>query len=188
MRNDTPLTIVGRLTDDPKLTFTPNGTARAVFTVAFNPRRYDKQAGEWIDGDPSFYECLAWRQLAENIAESIAKGDRVVVTGRFSQRHWTDSQTNQKRSAWGLEVDDIGASMVSATVTVKRKSARSNGRTSADDPWHSEDPGAAAPTAQNGTQDQQAGPQTDTPPETGPTFAQHVHQSAQAAREQSAGS
>jgi single-strand DNA-binding protein len=124
--NETTMTIVGNLTADPEMRFTPSGAALVKFTVASTPRMFDKANGQYRDGDPLFLTCTAWRDLAEHIADSLTKGARVIVSGRLRQSHWEDKETGQKRSAYGLEVDEIGPSLRFATATVK-KLVRSNG-------------------------------------------------------------
>jgi single-strand DNA-binding protein len=99
MFNATAITVVGNLTDNPELRFTPSGVPMARFTVAVKPRVFDKASGQWRDGDPSFYNCTAWRQLAENTTESLSKGVRVIVTGTIAQQRWeTDQGENAQRS------------------------------------------------------------------------------------------
>lgn len=130
----TPITVTGNLTDDPELRFTPNGTATVRFSVAVNAR-VRQSDGTWTDGDPSYYNVTAWRDLAERVAESLTKGTRVVVTGRLEQRHWT-TEGGEKRATWQITADDIGASLMFATVTVVRKASRRNGAdVPPDDPW-----------------------------------------------------
>ncbi|KDA44958.1 single-stranded DNA-binding protein [Frankia sp. BMG5.23] len=133
MANETPLTITGNLTGDPELKFTPNGAALCRFTVASTPRRYDKNTGKWEDGEAMFLTCTAWRGVAENAAETLARGMRVLVTGRLRQHHWEDKETGQHRSMFGLDVDDVGPSLLFTTATVTRTS-RGTSRTG-DDPW-----------------------------------------------------
>nr|WP_279581779.1 single-stranded DNA-binding protein [Fodinicola feengrottensis] len=118
MSIDPTMVIVGNLTEDPELRFSPNGTAWTVFTVAHNKRRRDK-AGNWVDGDPLFMRCKAWREIAENIAASLTRGSRVVVSGRLEQSHW-ETATGEKRSSYGLAVDDLGPSLKFATATTKK--------------------------------------------------------------------
>ncbi len=135
MLNAVPITVVGNLTDEPELRFTPQGTAVCKLIVAFNPRRYDKDTGKWVDGEASFYRCTAWRQLAENIAESLAKGSRVVLTGTLSQRSWKDAQTGDLKSAWEVTVEAVGPELAYATATVKKMTRTARGETPPDDPW-----------------------------------------------------
>ena len=114
MANETVLTIVGNLTADPELRFTNSGIPVASFTVASTPRTFDKQAGEWREGEALFMRCSAWRDLAENVAESLTKGARVIVQGRLQQRSYTDKEGNQ-RTAIDLQVDEVGPSLRYAT-------------------------------------------------------------------------
>ncbi|WP_180686267.1 single-stranded DNA-binding protein [Streptomyces gossypiisoli] len=129
---ETPITIVGNLTDDPELRFTPSGAAMAKFTVASTPRTYDKASGQWQDGTAMFLRCTAWRDLAQHIADTLAKGTRVVVTGRLRQHNW-QTQEGENRSMLALEVDDIGPSLRFATATVSRVQ-RANGNSGATGP------------------------------------------------------
>lgn len=135
MAGETTLTVVGNLTADPELRFTPAGAAVASFTVASTPRTYDKNTGEWKDGDALFLRCNIWRQAAENVTESLVRGTRVVVTGRLRQRSF-ETQQGEKRTVMELEVDEIGPSLKYATAKVQ-KVARSGGGQAppADDPW-----------------------------------------------------
>ncbi|MFG2469220.1 single-stranded DNA-binding protein [Streptomyces canus] len=123
---ETPITLVGNLTDDPELKFTDGGAALAKFTIAVTPRTFDRTANEWKDGTTAFYRCAAWRQLAEHIADSLKKGSRVVANGRMRQHDWTTDQ-NEKRSMLAVEIDDIGASVRFTTVTINAKRATQNG-------------------------------------------------------------
>src|SRR4051794_35093478 len=111
MAGETVITIVGNLTGEPEVRFLPSGTAMAKFTLASTPRTLDRQSGEWKDGEPLFLNCTAWRDMAEHIAESLTKGTRVIVTGRLQLSRWEDKETGEKRSAYGLEVDEIGPSL-----------------------------------------------------------------------------
>lgn len=131
---DITVTVVGNLTDDPELRFTPSGQAVVAFTVAVNPRTYDRDANEWRDGEASYMRCQGWRQLAENAAESLHKGDRVIVTGRVREERWEDKETHQARSAWRLTADAIGPDLSWATATIKR-ARRSADQVAPDDPW-----------------------------------------------------
>lgn len=146
--NQTTITIVGNLTDDPELRFTPNGTAVASFSVAVNPRRYDATAGAWKDGEPAFHRVAAWRHLAEHIVESLHKGDRVIVAGTLAQRHWEDEKTGEKRSAWQLTADVVGPDLTYAIALVTKAQRTVRGDVAPDDPWASASPvrppGAAA--------------------------------------------
>jgi single-strand DNA-binding protein len=117
--NEARMTVVGNLTGDPDLRFTPQGVALCKFQVASTPRFLDRQSGEWKDGEPLYLGCTAWRELAEHIAESLRKGTRVVVIGRLRQSRWTNEE-GEKRSAYGLDVDEIGPSLRFATAAVKK--------------------------------------------------------------------
>jgi single-strand DNA-binding protein len=124
-QGDINVTIVGNLTNDPELRFTPSGAAVASFTVASNSRYLDKATNEWKDGEPVFMRCSVWRQYAENVAESLTRGTRVIVTGRLKQRSY-DSREGQKVTVIELEVDDVGPALRTATAKVT-KVARSGG-------------------------------------------------------------
>jgi len=119
MAGETTLTIVGNLTADPELRFTPAGHAVAEFTVASTPRNYDRDAGQWRDGEALFLRCTAWRQLAEHTAESLTRGTRVIVTGRLRQRSFelTEGVT---RTVTELDVDDLGPSLRHSTARVTK--------------------------------------------------------------------
>ncbi|MEX0833564.1 MAG: single-stranded DNA-binding protein [Actinomycetota bacterium] len=120
MASDNQITIVGNLTDDPELRYTPNGAAVAKFRVAVSPRFKD-ESGQWKDGDTSYFAVNAWRALGENAAESLTRGTRVVVTGRLKQRSW-ENQEGEKRSAVEIEADDVGPSLKWATARVEKTS------------------------------------------------------------------
>jgi single-strand DNA-binding protein len=122
---DTTITVVGNLTADPELRFTPSGAAVANFTVASTPRIYDRQSGEWKDGEALFLRCNIWREAAENVAESLTRGARVVVTGRLKQRSF-ETREGEKRTVFEVEVDEIGPSLRYATAKVN-KASRSGG-------------------------------------------------------------
>lgn len=125
MAGETVITVVGNLTDDPELKFTPSGAAVANFTVASTPRTFDKQTSEWKDGDALFLRCAAWRQLAENVAESLQKGQRVVVTGALRVRQF-ERQDGSKGTSVEMNVDEVGPSLRYATAKVT-KASRSGG-------------------------------------------------------------
>jgi len=134
MANETITTIVGNLTADPELRFTPAGHAVANFTVASTPRTFDRQSGEWRDGDALFMRCTIWRDAAEHIAESLTRGDRVVVQGRLRQRSF-ETRDGDKRTVVELDVDDVGPSLRYATVNVTKAH-----RAAADSPGGSDKP------------------------------------------------
>ncbi|GAB3913271.1 single-stranded DNA-binding protein [Kibdelosporangium lantanae] len=119
MAGDTTITVVGNLTADPELRFTSSGAAVASFTVASTPRTFDRQSGEWKDGEALFMRCSIWRQAAENVAESLTRGARVIVSGRLKQRSY-DTREGEKRTVIELEVDEVGPSLRYATAKVNR--------------------------------------------------------------------
>ncbi|MFI7274070.1 single-stranded DNA-binding protein [Streptomyces sp. NPDC049879] len=123
MAGETVITVVGNLVDDPELRFTPSGAAVAKFRVASTPRMFDRQTSEWKDGESLFLTCSVWRQAAENVAESLTKGTRVIVQGRLKQRSYED-RDGVKRTVYELEVDEVGASLRSATAKVTRATGR----------------------------------------------------------------
>ena len=157
MAGETIITLVGNLTSDPELRFTPSGAAVANFTVASTPRTFDRQSNEWKDGEAMFINCSVWRQAAENVAETLTKGMRVIVQGRLRARSY-ETREGEKRTVVELEVDEIGPSLKYATAKVNRASrgggsggaggfgassgggSRSGGGSSqpaSDDPWGS---------------------------------------------------
>lgn len=121
MAGDTVITVVGNLTADPELRFTPSGAAVANFTVASTPRTLDRQSGEWKDGEALFMRCNIWRQPAENVAETLTRGMRVMVTGRLRQRSF-ETREGEKRTVVELEVDEVGPSLRYATAKVNKTS------------------------------------------------------------------
>jgi single-strand DNA-binding protein len=122
MAGDTITTVVGNLTADPELKFTPSGAAVANFTIASTPRAFDRDSNEWKDGDTLFLRCSIWREAAENVAESLTKGVRVIAQGRLVQRSYETTE-GEKRTVYELQVDEIGPSLRYATATVTRKAA-----------------------------------------------------------------
>ena len=117
---DTVITVIGNLTQDPELRFTPSGAAVANFTVASTPRYMDRQTNEWKDGETLFMRCSVWREAAENVAESLTRGARVIVSGRLKSRSWDDKETGQKRTTMELDVDEVGPSLRYATAKVNK--------------------------------------------------------------------
>ena len=155
MAGETTITVDGNLTADPELRFTPAGAAVANFTVASTPRTFDRQSNEWKDGEALFLRCSIWREAAENVAESLTRGARVVVTGRLKQRSF-ETKEGEKRTVMELEVDEIGPSLRYATAKVNKASRGGGGgggfgagsggggggnrppaKESAEDPWGS---------------------------------------------------
>lgn len=166
MAGETTVTVVGNLTADPELRFTPSGAAVANFTIASTPRFYDRQAGEWKDGDALFLRCNVWRQAAENVAETLTRGMRVIAQGRLKQRSY-ETREGEKRTVVELEVDEVGPSLTYATAKVNRVKrdggaggggwggGSSGGGSSAgwggtDDPWGSAPPASNKPAADDG--------------------------------------
>ena len=119
MAGEPIITVVGNLTADPELRFTPNGAAVASFTVASTPRTFDRQANQWVDGEALFLRCSVWKEAAENVAESLTKGMRVIVQGRLKARSYEDRDGN-KRTSWELDVDEVGPALRFATAKVTR--------------------------------------------------------------------
>jgi single-strand DNA-binding protein len=145
MAGDTVITVIGNLTADPELRFTPSGAAVANFTVASTPRAFDKASGEWKDGEALFMRCNIWRQAAENVAETLTRGARVIVSGRLKQRSY-ETREGEKRTVVELEVDEIGPSLKYATAKVNKVSrggggggfgSGGSGGGPSDDPWGS---------------------------------------------------
>jgi single-strand DNA-binding protein len=126
MAGETPITLVGNLTADPELRFTPSGAAVANFTVASTPRTFDRQSNEWRDGDAMFLNCAVWRQAAENVAESLQKGMRVIVQGRLKSRSY-ETREGEKRTVFEVDVDEIGPALRYATAKVTRTSSGGGG-------------------------------------------------------------
>ncbi len=153
-QGDILITIIGNLTGDPELRFTPSGAAVASFTVASSSRVMDKQTNEWKDGDTTFLRCNVWRQYAENVAESLQRGMRVIVNGRLKQRSY-ETKEGEKRTVYEVEVDDVGPALRYATAKVTKVSRGSGGGGGggfgpgsgdvppADDPWATSGPPAS---------------------------------------------
>ncbi len=141
MAGETPITVIGNLTADPELRFTPSGAAVANFTVASTPRTFDRQTNEWKDGEALFLNCSVWRQAAENAAESLQRGMRVIVSGRLKARSF-ETREGEKRTVFEIDVDEVGPSLKYATAKVT-KTSRSGasqgggGGFGGDDPWSS---------------------------------------------------
>ena len=146
---DINVTVVGNLTNDPELRFTASGAAVASFTVASSSRYLDKATNEWKDSDPVYLRCNVWRQYAENVAESLTKGTRVIVTGRLKQRSY-ETREGEKRTVMEIEVDDVGPALRYATAKVARVQRGPGGGGfsdspgAVDDPWASSGPAAGA--------------------------------------------
>ena len=161
MAGDTVITVVGNLTADPELRFTPSGAAVANFTVASTPRTFDKNSNEWKDGEALFLRCSVWRQAAENVAESLSRGSAVIVQGRLKQRSY-ETKEGEKRTVYELDVEEVGPSLKWATAKVTKASRGGGGgggqsyggggqsssgggsASGGDDPWASAPAGGAA--------------------------------------------
>src|SRR6201985_472051 len=117
MAGETVIAVIGNLTGDPELRFTPSGAAVASFTVASTPRTLDRESGQWKDGDPLFLRCSVWRQYAEHVAESVTKGMQVLVQGRLKQRSY-ETREGEKRTVVELDVDDVGPTLRFATAKI----------------------------------------------------------------------
>ncbi|GAB3765149.1 single-stranded DNA-binding protein [Microlunatus parietis] len=184
MAGETQITLVGNLTADPELRFTPSGAAVANFTVASTPRTFDRQTGEWRDGEAMFLNCAVWRQAAENVAESLQKGMRVIVQGRLKSRTY-DTREGERRTVFEIDVDEIGPALRYASAKVTRNPAgqgrqgggggggySSNsgggggygGNTGGEDPWATGAPAAPRGGQPSGGGDPWASPQSDEPP------------------------
>ena len=140
MAGDTPITVVGNLTADPELRFTPSGAAVANFTVASTPRTFDRQTNDWKDQETLFLNCSVWRQAAENAAESLTRGMRVIVSGRLKARSY-ETREGEKRTVFEIDVEEVGPSLKYATAKVTkttRSGGQSGGFGGGDDPWASQ--------------------------------------------------
>jgi single-strand DNA-binding protein len=153
MAGETTVTIVGNLVADPELRFTPSGAAVASFRVASTPRTYDRQSGEWKDGEALFLTCSVWRQAAENVAESLQRGMRVIVQGRLKSRSY-ETREGEKRTVFEIDVDEVGPSLRSATAKVNRASRSQGdfggGGQGGGDPWQTAPQGGGQPAPQGG--------------------------------------
>jgi len=170
MAGDTVITVIGNITGDPELRFTPSGAAVANFTVASTPRQFDRQSNEWKDGETLFMRCSVWRDAAENVAESLQRGTRVIVSGRLKSRSY-ETKEGEKRTVVEMEVDEVGPSLRYATAKVNRTQRgtqggqgsgyQGNGSTPPqtgpqDDPW-------AVPAASNASGGWGNGPDSEPP-------------------------
>ncbi|HYU86527.1 MAG TPA: single-stranded DNA-binding protein [Kribbellaceae bacterium] len=171
MAGETVITLVGNLVDDPELRFTPSGAAVANFRVASTPRTYDRQSGEWKDGESLFISCSVWRQAAENVAESLQRGMRVIVQGRLKSRSYEDREGN-KRTVFEIDVDEVGPSLRNATAKVSKTmrsgpgdSGGGSGGGQQNDPWATpQGGGSQGGGQQNDPWASQGGGSLDEPP------------------------
>ncbi|MGX1631239.1 single-stranded DNA-binding protein [Streptomyces albidoflavus] len=160
MAGETPITVVGNVVADPELRFTPSGAAVANFRLASTPRTFDRQTNEWKDGDTLFLSVSVWRQQAENVAESIKRGDRVIVVGRLGQRHY--EKDGERKSSYEIQAEDVGPALRNATAAVTK-----NGQNGAQSRQQGYSQGYGQQTAQQGYSDPQGDPwsqQRDTQP------------------------
>jgi single-strand DNA-binding protein len=144
MANEPVMTLIGNLTADPELRFTQTGTAVANFTVASTPRTFDKRTGEWNDGQALFMRCTIWQDAAENVAESLRRGARVIVSGRLQQRSF-QTREGEKRTVVELQVDEIGPSLRWAVATVEKAGRGAQSRPSQNTDQHPDDAWGDAP-------------------------------------------
>ncbi len=161
MAGETTITVIGNLTADPELRFTPSGAAVANFTVASTPRTFDREANEWKDGETLFLNCSIWRQAAENVAETLTKGTRVIVNGRLKSRSYEDREGN-RRTVFEIDVDEVGPSLRYATAKVTRTSSGGGGwQGGSGDGWQ---PSGEASSNRSAGADPWANSQADEPP------------------------
>src|SRR3954453_18911484 len=163
MAGETPITVVGNLTADPELRFTPSGAAVANFTVASTPRTFDRQTNDWKDQEALFLNCSVWRQAAENAAESLTRGMRVIVSGRLKARSY-ETREGEKRTVFEIDVEEVGPSLKYATAKVSKTSRSGGGQGfssgGGEDPWASSPSGAGSQaSSQGGGQGGQGGGQ-----------------------------
>ena len=137
MVNDLYITIIGNLVADPEVRFAPSGAAVANFTIAQTPRKFDRQSNEWQDGETTFMRCSVWREQAENVAESLKKGMRVIAQGKLKSRSF-DTKEGDRRTVMELDVDEIGPSLVKATAQVTKASQPPQRQQPQGDPWGSQ--------------------------------------------------
>ena len=184
MAGETVITVVGNLVDDPELRFTPSGAAVANFRIASTPRNFDRQTNEWVDGEGLFLSCAVWRQAAENVAESLVRGSRVIVSGRLKARSY-ETREGEKRTVFEIDVDEIGPALRYATAKVSRTSSGGGGGGGAarqpsnagsgsssssggggfgDDPWASGNSGGGGGNRPQQSSDPWNTPQSEEPP------------------------
>lgn len=151
--NGTQITIVGNIGEDPELRFTPSGAAVATFSVAVTPRRFDRNTNEWKDGDATWYRVNVWRHLAENVAETLAKGMRVIVVGSLAARPWENKDKGTSGTSWEITADAIGPDLTWATAKVAKSAKRGDRDVPPpEDPWASSSSSSApAGSASSGT-------------------------------------
>ncbi|MCC3764803.1 single-stranded DNA-binding protein [Glycomyces sp. TRM65418] len=155
MAGETVITVIGNLVDDPELRYTPSGAAVAKFRIASTPRTFDKETNAWKDGEALFLTCSVWRQYAENVAESLSRGTRVIVQGRLKQRSY-ETREGEKRTVYELDVDEVGPALRFSTAKINKSGGGSGGGgrsfggggntggSAPDDPWASAAPASAS--------------------------------------------
>jgi single-strand DNA-binding protein len=174
MAGETTITIIGNLVDDPDLRFTPSGAAVANFRIASTPRTFDRQTSEWKDGETLFMTCAVWRQAAENVAESLQRGMRVIVSGRLKARSF-ETREGEKRTVFEIDVDEVGPSLRSATAKVTRASRSGGegggysgggggGQQQSADPWASPAPSGGGQQANDPWASPAGGASSEEPP------------------------
>ncbi|THV40509.1 single-stranded DNA-binding protein [Glycomyces buryatensis] len=158
MAGETVITVIGNLVDDPELRYTPSGAAVAKFRIASTPRTFDRESNQWRDGEALFLTCSVWRQYAENVAESLSRGTRVIVQGKLKQRTF-DTREGEKRTVYELDVEEVGPALKFATAKVNKSSGGAGGGgrsfggggnaggSAPDDPWASAAPAGAGGSA-----------------------------------------
>ncbi|MFE3495293.1 single-stranded DNA-binding protein [Streptomyces sp. NPDC059175] len=146
MANETVITIVGNLVDDPELRFTPSGVAVAKFRIASTPRNFNKTTNQWEDGEPLFLTCSVWRAAAENVAETLGRGMRVIVQGRLKQRSYEDRE-QIKRTVFEIDADEVGPSLTYASAVVTKKTGGQTNGQAQNDGWGGARPAAPTPSS-----------------------------------------
>ncbi|MEU6246997.1 single-stranded DNA-binding protein [Glycomyces sp. NPDC047010] len=163
MAGETVITVIGNLVDDPELRYTPSGAAVAKFRIASTPRTFDRESNQWKDGEALFLTCSVWRQYAENVAESLSRGTRVIVQGRLKQRSY-ETREGEKRTVYELDVEEVGPALRFSTAKLNRSGAsggggggrsfggggNSGGGSAPDDPWASAAPAGGGAAASGG--------------------------------------
>ncbi|MFB9658860.1 single-stranded DNA-binding protein [Glycomyces mayteni] len=163
MAGETVITVIGNLVDDPELRYTPSGAAVAKFRIASTPRTFDRESNQWKDGEALFLTCSVWRQYAENVAESLSRGTRVIVQGRLKQRSY-ETREGEKRTVYELDVEEVGPALRFSTAKLNRSGASggggggrsfgggagSGGGSAPDDPWASAAPAGGGAAASGG--------------------------------------
>ncbi|WP_026928780.1 single-stranded DNA-binding protein [Glycomyces tenuis] len=161
MAGETVITVIGNLVDDPELRYTPSGAAVAKFRIASTPRTFDRESNQWRDGEAMFLTCSVWRQYAENVAESLSRGTRVIVQGKLKQRSY-ETREGEKRTVYELDVEEVGPALRFATAKINKSGGGGGGRSQfgggggggavPDDPWASAAPAGQSSGSASGSQ------------------------------------